>query len=109
MWIFTRRKSTAKRLNPTFDRLESGLSQPARKLVTSAPRQLTVFGADHEVGAVAAIVEEGIAADRDTGVGGLRLPQQVGDVALRRARADGHGHHGPATLELAREPFEHAL
>ena len=60
-----------------------------------------------EIGAVAAILEEGIAADGHARVRGFRFAQQVGDFALRCIGANRRRDDRPSAFELPVETRKH--
>src|SRR4051794_7687965 len=99
---------TALRSNPAFDWLVPGVAKPDRKIASGLARERLVVASDHEIGAVAAVLEKRIAADRHARMRRLGFTQQVRDIALRGARSDGDRHHRAAALELAGQRFEHA-
>jgi len=84
----TLRKRNFRVLNPALDRVVARLAKQRRQLIAGAPGEIAVFRSDHEVGAIFALPEKGIAADCNAGIGGFRSAKQVRDVALGCTRAD---------------------
>src|SRR6185503_698272 len=90
-------------LDAARDRLVPRLAKPPRQLLSGPARQFSILGADDKVRAVPSLPEERIAADRDSGMRGFGLAQQVGDLAFGRSCPDRHRHDRTTALELARQ------
>src|SRR4051812_4743716 len=95
-------------LYTSVDRFVPRFAQTLRQGVARAPGEITILGADHEIGSIPTVLEEWIAADGDARVGGFRLAKQVGDIAFGRPRTNRHRNDRPPALQHAGQRLEHA-